>query len=163
LGDGELRRKKMLQVIGSVFTGSGKFGDFAWMIRQAEYADALFVFNDNEEQFRAHRQDPKNPYGCSAGGGNAVIRPYQCHSPPRAIGIPTGTRGQGYAALTDDVRRTIDDAIRAIEERIAVGHYQWLFYSAANSAGELGTGIFEVHPSVKQYIVDRLKALAPLA
>ena len=45
-----------LQVIGSVFEGGGYEGDFTWMIEQPDYADALFVFNDNEEQFRAHQQ-----------------------------------------------------------------------------------------------------------
>lgn len=74
----------MIEVIGSVFAGAGKIGDFAWMIRQPEYADVLFVFNDNEEQFRAYRKDPQGSYGCSPGGGNAIIRPYQCQSPPRA-------------------------------------------------------------------------------
>ena len=41
-----------MQVIGSVFTGGGKPGDFGWMLRQTEYDGALFIFNDNEEQFR---------------------------------------------------------------------------------------------------------------
>jgi hypothetical protein len=154
----------MIQVIGSIFNGPGKSGDFAWMIRQAEYADALFVFNDNEEQFRAHRQDPQGSYGCSAGGGNAIIRPFQCQNPPRAIGIPTGSNGQGYSALTDAVRQTIDEAIAAIQDLIATGRYQRLVYSAADAAGDLGTGIFEVHPDVKGYITGRLQALGvPMA
>jgi hypothetical protein len=149
----------MIHVIGSIFAGTGKFGDFGWMIRQQEYADALFVFNDNEEQFRAHRDDPDGAFGCAAGGGNAIIRPYQCKNPPQAIGIPTGSNGRGYTALTADVRQTIDDAIGTIQELIATGRYQRLFYSAANAAGDLGTGIFQVHPDVKHHIAERLKTL----
>ena len=80
----------MIQVIRSIFAGAGKAGDFAWMIRQQEYADALFVFNDNEEQFRAHRDDPDGAFGCAAGGGNAIIRPHQCKNPPQAIGDVAG-------------------------------------------------------------------------
>ena len=40
-------------VIPSVFTGTGRFGDWAWMREQAHWAHTLFVFNDNEEQFDA--------------------------------------------------------------------------------------------------------------
>jgi hypothetical protein len=150
----------MVQVIGSVFAGAGKPGDFAWMIRQPEHADALFVFNDNEEQFRAHRENPRSGSGCNPGGGNAVIRPFQCEDPPRAIGIPTGSRGRGYSELNDHIRKTIDEAIQAIRDLLATGRYQRVYYSAADSSGQLGTGIFEVHPDVKHYIVERLKSLA---
>jgi hypothetical protein len=93
-----------MEVIGSIFKGSGQKGDFGWMIEQPEYAEALFVFNDNEEQFREQRKDPSSPFGCTPGGGNAVIRPYQCEEPPRAAGIPTGVQGIGYAELTDQVK-----------------------------------------------------------
>jgi hypothetical protein len=72
--------------------------------RATDYADALFVFNDNEEQFRAHRQDPGDPRGCARGGGNAAIRPYQCAEQVRAAGIPTGVDRAGYPQLTDSVR-----------------------------------------------------------
>ena len=149
----------MLQVIGSIFAGGGKAGDFGWMIQQTEYADALFVFNDNEEQFLSHRKNPKVGTGCDVGGGNAVVRPYQCENPPRAIGIPTGSKGNSYSSLTAHVQQTIDDAISAIQSLIATGRYQRLFYSAANTAGALGTGIFDVGDDVKRYIVARLRAI----
>ena len=48
-----------MKVIGSVFSGAGKDGDFDWMITQDHYEDALFVFNDNEGQYKAHRDQPK--------------------------------------------------------------------------------------------------------
>ena len=70
-----------MQVIGSIFGGGGKAGDFGWMIQQPEYDDALFIFNDNEEQFLAFRKNPKSGAGCARGGGNAIIRPYQCAEP----------------------------------------------------------------------------------
>ncbi|REJ76214.1 MAG: hypothetical protein DWQ47_11405 [Acidobacteria bacterium] len=47
-----------MEITGRVFKHSGEYGDFAWMIEQPEYADALFIFNDNEEQFLAYRSDP---------------------------------------------------------------------------------------------------------
>ena len=70
-----------MQVIGSIFSGGGKSGDFGWMIEQPEYADALFVFNDNEEQFLAFRRNPKGGYGCDRGGGNSsrhLVSPRLC-------------------------------------------------------------------------------------
>ena len=47
-----------IEVIGSVYTGKNKDGDFNWMIQQPQYADALFVFNDNEQQYTLHHDHP---------------------------------------------------------------------------------------------------------
>ena len=49
--------------------------------------------------------------GCAPGGGNAIIRPYQCKTPPRAAGIPTGPN---YDSLTPEVKQIIDEAIATI-------------------------------------------------
>ena len=38
----------MVATVRSQFVARGADGDFAWMIEQPEYADALFLFNDNE-------------------------------------------------------------------------------------------------------------------
>lgn len=149
----------VVQVIGSVFRGRDKPGDFAWMIEQPEFTDALFVFNDNEEQFRAYRRDPADPRGCTRGGGNAAIRPYRCAEPPRAAGIPTGVGGAGYEALTDAVREVIDDAVSVVRGLAETLGYERVVYSAADDSGRLGTGIFEVGDDVKAYIVERLRGL----
>ena len=147
-----------MQVIGSQFSRPGAEGDFGWMIERPEYADALFVFNDNEGEFRAHQRHAAGARQCHAGGGNAVIRPYQCENPPRAAGIPTGDRG-GYPRLTGDARAAIDDALAAITALVASGRYQRVIYSAADDTGTLGTGIFDVADDVKRYIVNGLQAL----
>ena len=150
-----------VQVIGLVFSGAGREGDFTWMIERVEYADALFVFNDNEEQFMAFQADPASAAGCSAGGGNAAIRPWRCASPPRAAGIPTGTlAGGGYPALTDHVRQVVDQAAAHVRSLVDACHYRRVFYSAADGSGALGTGIFAVDNGVKRYIVTRLRELA---
>lgn len=148
-----------VDVVASVYSGAGSEGDFVWMIQQPEYEDALFIFNDNEAQFLAHQQDPNNPSGCAAGGGNAAIRPMQCASPPRAAGIPTGVNGAGYASLTDNARTHIDTAMTAIATLLRSGRYRRLIYSS-DGAGGLGTGIFVVGDDVKQYIVDGIQRLA---
>ena len=64
-----------MQVIGSVFSGAGKDGDFDWMITQDHYKDALFVFNDNEAQYKAHRDRPTDlaGAGCAPGGGTPLF------------------------------------------------------------------------------------------
>lgn len=55
--------KHNVQVIRSKFHGAGSDGDFGYMIRRQ--TDVLFVFNDNEEEFYAHFNDPSNPFGNS--------------------------------------------------------------------------------------------------
>jgi hypothetical protein len=147
-----------MKVVGSIFSGGGKDGDFAWMITQDHYQDALFVFNDNEAQYKAHREQPAKPAGsgCIPGGGNAVIRPYQYQTPPRAAGIPTGPN---YDSLMPHVKEIIDEAIATIKSIALKEHYNRIIYSAANANGDLGTSIFHVGDDVKQYIVNRLKSL----
>lgn len=148
------------EVIASVFQpgGHGQPGDFAWMIDRPEYADSLFVFNDNAQEFAAHRGHPPGSRRCRAGGGNAVIRPYQCHPVVRASGIPTGSAGQGFAELSPPVRALIDEAIGNIERITGECGYRRVFFSATPS-GDLGTGIFRVGGDVKSYVLRRLRSL----
>lgn len=153
-----------IQIIGSVYSGGGKPGDFGWMMQQPAYDDAFFVFNDNEECFVAHQQDPKAPQGCAPGGGNAAIRPYQC-STSRVLGIPTGTLNpfQGYPVLTPHVKGLIDSAIAVIRDLMAANGTQRLFYSAANAQGDLGGAIFVTAPDVKYYIVSQIRTLGTVS
>lgn len=150
-----------VQVISLVFSGGNKDGDFNWMVRQPQYADALFIFNDNVEQFLQHLASPadRNGPGCAAGGGNAIIRPLQCQTPPRAAGIPTGAYGMGFDTLTNAAKDLIDQAIANIEQVVRQYGYTRIYYSAQDASGILGTGIFRVGIDVKRYITDRLQAL----
>src|SRR5690349_8229360 len=111
-----------MDVIGSVFEHRNAPGDFAWMITRPDYADALFIFNDNESEFRAHQGHAPGSARCHRGGGNAVIRPYQCEDPPHAAGIPTGDSG-GYPRLSEHVRSVIDEALQTIQVLIDTGRY----------------------------------------
>ena len=70
-----------IEIIGSIYDGS-KATDFSDMITRERYRDTLFIFNDNEEQYKAHR------LGCTDSDGNARICHYQCGI-PHAAGIPT--------------------------------------------------------------------------
>jgi hypothetical protein len=144
-----------MKVIGSVFQGGHKEGDFNWMVQQTKYDDALFVFNDNEQQYIVHRDDPTDADGCSEGAGNGVIRPWQCKSPPRAAGVPTGP---SYAKLTPHITKLIDEAVATVGKIAADQNCARIFYSA-DSHGHLGTGTFQVGDDVKAYILQKLKAL----
>jgi hypothetical protein len=147
-----------VEVVGSVYAGPGGAGDFGWMLRQPAWADALFVFNDNEEQFRAFQRG--EPAGCARGGGNAAIRPHRCDDPPRAAGIPTGVAGAGYERLTSQVRAVLDDAFSIVEDLLATGRYRRVVYSAVEPDGLLGVAIYAPGADVRRHITDRLHALA---
>jgi len=138
----------------SIFKSRGTNGDFSWMVKRPEYKKSIFVFNDNEKAFDSH--------SCSKGCGNAIIRPYQCHKPPRATGISTGRRygpnSGGYSKLTENAKDYIDRGISKLETLLETGNYDRVFYSATKSGG-LGTGIFNVDDGVKTYIVDELKRI----
>jgi len=148
--------KQAIKIIASVFSGDGKVGDFGWMITQPEYAKTFFIFNDNVSQFKIHQDHPNDPSGCSIGGGNAIIRPYQCKTPPQAGGIPTGP---SFIGLTAEVKQMIDAAIQAIKMGIQSGGYDRVAYSS-NGHGGLGTSIFKVPQDVKTYIVAQINTLS---
>ena len=152
----------MVEVLKSRFTGPGQEGDFSWMISQPERAGTLFVFNDNEEEFYAHMRGGE--HACSAGGGNAAIRPWQCRPEPRAAGVPTGsyTEGphyMGYSTLDDQVRAAVDDAIVQIDALLATGRFDTLAFSWDDET-KLGGRIFNTSQDVRDYIVAELLAAA---
>ena len=145
-----------IEVIGSVFVGTGRSGDFVWMSHQAEHARTLFVFNDNESQFRAFTRGL--PGGLSAGGGNAAIRPLRGEDPPRAAGIPTGD-GSGYTTLDPRTKTVIDEALEIVRQLAATGNYDRIIFSKDKSKATLGVAIYGPSEDVKQYIHDQLMAI----
>ncbi len=126
------------------------------MIDRPEYARSLFIFNDNEKQFIAFHAG--NSVGLSAGGGNAVIRPYQGLSPIRAAGIPTGTH-DGYSRLDENVLALVDNAIAHIKRLLGTGNYDQVIFSYDSQGKTLGTGIFKVADDVKNYIYQSICSL----
>lgn len=150
---------KSFEVIASVFSAPGCDGDFSWMSRQAEHEKTLFIFNDNEEQFRAFVKGERS--GITAGGGNAGIRPLRGLKPPRAAGVPTGSRGGGYSRLDESTKKVIDDSLSVIQELLNSGDYERMVFSKDKSSPTLGTGIFLVAEDVKKYIYDSLMAMKP--
>ena len=147
-------RPMQINIVRSTFRGSGMQGDFGWMIDQPQYARSLFIFNDNEAQFKDFHS--KKPNGLRAGGGNAIIRPYQEGVQPRAAGIPTGN-GSGYKQLDAHVLNVIDKAIEHIENLLASGDYDELIYSYDPDENTLGSGIYDIDNSVRDYIFDALE------
>ena len=150
------------RIIKSTFTRARCEGDFDWMIRQPEYAGTLFLFNDNEGDFLAHHQG--GPHTCEMGGGNAVIRPYQCQTPQRALGIPTGTYSPGvhhlgYSCLDAHVVGILDLAFARLDELLSTGHYDGVAFSWDDET-KLGGRIFDTAQPVRDFVVERILAAA---
>ena len=150
---------KAFEVFTSIFDKPGLDGDFSWMSRQAEHEKTLFIFNDNEEQFRAFVRG--DSLGFSEGDGNAGIRPLRGLKPPRAAGVPTGSRGGGYSRLDESTKKVIDESLSVIQELLNSGDYERMVFSKDKNSATIGTGIFTVAPEVKTYIYDALMGLRP--
>ena len=146
-----------IKVVRSVYRTAGVLGDYLWMSNHPEFARALFVFNDNEEQFDAFVAGKAS--GFTAGGGNAAIRPLRKLSPPRAAGVPTGKHGSGYSALDTPTKAKIDEALAVIDTLLKTGDYDQVIIPASKDGNTLGTGIFQVAPEVCDYIFKRLTNL----
>jgi hypothetical protein len=152
----------MIDVIKSTFSGTGREGDFEWMITQPHHAHTLFIFNDNEGEFYTHFNGGQ--HRCSTGGGNAGIRPYQCKPEPQAVGIPTGTYDpgphfKGYSSLDDQVTQAIADSISQIDALLATGRYTSLAFSW-NDETKLGGRLFNTAQVVRDYIVEQIFEVA---
>ena len=150
---------KSFAVVTSIYSELGRDGDFAWMSRQAEHEKTLFIFNDNEEQFRAFVRGER--FGIKAGGGNAAIRPLRGLKPPRAAGVPTGSQGNGYVRLDDSTKKVINESLAVIQELLNSGDYERMIFSKDKFSPTLGTGLFLVAEDVKKYIHDSLMGLRP--
>jgi hypothetical protein len=139
-----------------VFTGLGQAGDFRHEIKNCSHLSdrTLYIFNDNAQDHRTS----------IAGGGNAIIRPfnkYNAQQPTKSAGISTGLSpaAGGFNALTPSVQQRIDAEIDEIRVLLASGEYDRVKYSADRSNPvAFGTGIFVVHADVKRYIGNALKA-----
>lgn len=146
-----------VEVIGTVYKGKNKEGDFDWHIRSGLYEDSLFIYNDDEKRRKWKK----------AGMGNAVIRKYNKYAldlddkndKPRSAGIVTGKGDSVYPKLTEDVKNIIDDCVKDIEEIVKKYGYKKVYYSASTPNGLLGTSIFQVGDDVLEYITKKLRDL----
>ena len=152
----------MVKVIKSKYAGSGKEGDFSWMIEQPHHERTLFIFNDNEGQFYDHFNGGN--HRCSAGGGNAGIREYQCAPHERATGIPTGSyldvrHSKGYKVFDDHVKKVLADAFTQLESLLKSGRFDAVVFSWDEKT-KLGGYIFDAAQPIRDYIVENIIAIA---
>jgi hypothetical protein len=142
----------MVKIIGSIYTGNNTVGDFNWMIKQSDYTNCLFIFNDNIEHHLTNKK----------GGGNAIIRQYNKFSSldkPRSAGIPTGTlKNGGFTILDEEVKVIIDNSISVIKDLIQKYKFDTVYFSQ-DSSGKLGTSIFKVNQDVIDYITEQIYKL----
>ena len=124
--------------------------NFENMIHNPIFENTLFIFNDNHKEHNLHKK----------GAGNAVIRKYNKHSgleKPRSAGIPTGYYRSGFTDLSSEVKQIIDSSIEEIKQLVKTYNYTSLVYSVDNYDDYiLGTGLFEVHKDVLQYITNNI-------
>lgn len=153
-----------LTVVGKVFAGKNKDGDFKWMVKQKQYAKSLFVIAEN------YLDSVRDDY--DEGAGTAVLRPLcpQRLAPgtvPRAVGVPTGwsVAAMGFPNMDTVFTKT---AIDLSLDRIAVildeyPQINQLVYSCdAKEPQMLGVKIFEstLDPKVREYISAEINDMA---
>ena len=138
----------------SVFAGYEKLGDWEWMCDQPLWAHALFIFNDNEEQFDAFIGGLESGY--TLGAGNAVARPWRKLNPPKSAGIPTGKLGSGYQLLDPASKEKIDQALTVVYDLLKSFYFNFLVFSSNESMSTLGISTYQEGEDVRKYIFDRL-------
>ncbi len=140
--------------------------DLKKMIVKPTYKDALFIYNDNEDDYLKH--------SCEKGKRYAKIRPYRCAyskplnlERPRATGIPTGVkrdimkgrfRNRAYNIKYQRDEANIDKAIDEVSKLLENERYYSEVFFSADKNGKLGTKIFHVDPITKNYITNKLRS-----
>lgn len=147
-------KEDTLEVKSIQFKKKGEYGDFEWMIKNPEYDDVLFIYNDDIESVGKYQK----------GQGNAVIRPYNLNNPkidkPRSAGIPTGSRKlkKGFESFDEETKKYIDTSINVIKDIIAKYRYKTVMYSGGKD-GVIGSSIFIINKDVKDYITEQIQSL----
>ena len=148
----------MVAVLGVVYDGPHKYGDFKWMLKQPEYEDTLFVYNDNVKD----NLDPNS----MDGAGSAAIRnvSWRFATPPRSVGIPTGwsVASGGFDEMDIYSKRAIDFSIARIWKIImdSDSKVTKVIYSCSREDKmKIGVSIFQPHSSILNYINDQLHNL----
>jgi len=138
--------------LGTRFRGRGRYGDYAWMVKQPKYHNSLFIFNDNEEDKATTVR----------GGGSACVRSYNYLGysrmgldKPLSVGIPTGRNGRGYRSL-EEGRLGIDYAISLLEKILGLYQYDAVYFPEG-ADGLIGTQTFSVGQEVRSYITRRIR------
>ncbi len=137
----------LVSVCPVLFVKKKACGDFAWMVRQPEYDDSLFVVMEN---FIDSMSDE-----CSVGAGTAVLRPLtlahyrnQGAPRPRAFGIPTGwcTDSAGFSHMDcGNIKAAIDlslDRAALLLSKCNV-YKRIIFSSSEDDRSLIGTGVFK--------------------
>lgn len=144
------------EIVGLVYDGLGKVGDFSWMIQQPEFSNSLFIFYDNDEQHST----------AVAGKGTSVIRPYNKYGryvrKPKSAGIPTGPRnGVAYETFTRSNSERVNEAVEEIKELILLHRYKTVYYSAEILNGNIGSGILQdkLDKRAVKYITKKIRDL----
>ena len=112
--------QRQVAVVGKLYAGKDKDGDFKWMIKQKEYNDTLFLIAENVLDSLLDDS--------VAGGGTAVLR-MKCpqrvaqDETPRAVGVPTGwsLTASGFPLMDNYIKTVIDLSL----DRIALVFYKY--------------------------------------
>jgi hypothetical protein len=123
-------------------------GDFAWMVKQPEYDDSLFVVMENFIDSMSEES--------TAGAGTAVLRPLtlahfrsQGAPRPRAFGIPTGwcTDSAGFSHIdSGNIKAAIDlslDRAALLLSKGAKVYKRIIFSCSEDDRSLIGTGVFK--------------------
>jgi hypothetical protein len=138
-------------VTGIVFRGNRQVGDFKWMVKQPEYADAVFIICENFIDMLFEEDN---------GSGTAVLRKntWPNTQTPQAVGIPTGWSQVtgGFNPLDNTVKKVVRLAgLRILAHLRENPHVKRIIYSADEEDESLiGCNIFKktIDPAVIKHI-----------
>lgn len=166
-----MKPPSMMQARFDPFNPEKKIGNYRLMVTDNELmTKSCLIFNDNVEQWSYAVSHPHTQQ--SAGGGNAVVRPYEYEGLVR--GIPTGilsltsiieVKLHGMTRLLNG-KQIVDMAIMRIVNHIYDNPqiedvYFCVNYDDPPESTRLGLGLFAhcTGEDVTQYISERLKTI----
>lgn len=153
-------KTETLEIIPIVYDNTDEHTHFEKLIKKEP--NSLFIYNENEEDFKSGTY--------KAGGGNAILRPWRSDSSngykPKsdkhgyALGIPTGSNGEGYQKLDSSTKKIIKKSFSKIHQLLKENPTINKIYYSVDEDGKIGTNIFNVNGDVISYITKQLNKLS---
>jgi hypothetical protein len=146
-----------VELIPVAFYGKNNYGDFSWMINRPEYNNALFIFDETQEDFLKFAEYSQSGI-LDTNLCNRLFKDFQqlqCQDPPKAAGIPVASDDKGYQDIITALPY-VEGALNYIESLIKSGHYTQILYPAERDDRTFRTS-YNVSPDIKEYIVNSLE------
>lgn len=134
--------------------------DFLNIINQPEFDNALFLFDEDQEDFIKYAKflQSKNMNRLICKSFSSDLRDYRCLDLPKAAGIPVGVNGVGYTNIFQAIPY-IQAAIDYIRELLNTEKYSSIVYLSKDDGRTFSTYPMRQSHDIIEFITGSIEEL----